>query len=632
MGEVYRARDTKLNRDVALKLLPEDLASDRDRLARLRREAQVLASLNHPHIAAIYGLEEADGKLALVLELVEGEALDERLARGPISVEEALPMARQIAEGLEAAHDKGIVHRDLKPSNVKLTKNGDVKILDFGLAKALGGEVTNEGDPSQSPTLSHRMTEAGVILGTAGYMSPEQARGKPVDRRADIWAFGVVLFEMLSGRRLFSGETVSDTIAAVLRQEIDWKALPASTPNSVRWLLERCLNRDPKQRLQAIGEARIAIDAREARGAVPIARATPLWGRALPWVMAGLGFAMTLWLSVRWPSPSGSTPARLSVELGADVSLAADRGSAAILSPHGSILTFVATKDTGGQRQLYVRRLDELAASPLPGTEGAQSPFFSPDGQWIAFFADGKLKKISVTGGAAVSLCDATWVAGGAWADDGTIVFSFSSGGDRRVSLHRVSPSGGTPEPLTTLEGDERTQIWPQVLPGSRAVLYTGHSRLYGFDGASLVVQPLPKGARKVVLRGGYHGRYVGSGHLVYMHEGTLFAAPFDLGRLELTGSPVPALEGVTANPLDGATQYGLSGDGTLVYLPGQSAELNAIQWMDRQGKTTPLWPAPAGLGNIFLSPDASGWSRTSSTASSTTCGFTNGHRTRPCG
>jgi serine/threonine-protein kinase len=593
---VYRARDTKLNRDVALKVLPEAFASDGGRLTRLRREAQVLASLNHPHIAAIYGLEEANGKLALVLELVEGETLDERLSRGAIPPEEALPIAKQMAEGLEAAHEKGIVHRDLKPSNVKLTKEGEVKILDFGLAKAIEGETTNEGAESQSPTLSRRMTEAGVILGTAGYMSPEQARGKSVDKRADIWAFGVVLFEMLSGRRLFSGETVSDTLAAVLRQDIDWKSLPTSTLHSVRRLLVRCLDRDPKQRLRDIGEARIAIDAREEAKAAP-ARPSPF-----PWALAALGFAIALWLWAPWRSPAAApTPVRLSVELGADASLVQPVfGPAAILSPDGKLLAFIA-RNAEGAIQLYVRRLDELEASPLAGTEGARNPFFSPDSQWVGFFADGKLKKVAVAGASAVTLCDAPqeWLRGGSWSDDGTIWFGAPAGG-----LSRVSSSGGAPEVVTTPDATSGnpSDRWPQALPGGKAVLFSSGLGTRYAD-ASIVVQPLPNGPRKVLHQGGYYARYIPSGHIVYLHDGTLFGAPFDLGRLELTAQPAPILGGVASNPRTGGAQFAFSQQGTLVFRSGGN-NLSTLHWVEQDGKVEPLRALPGDYFNIRFSPD----------------------------
>ncbi len=601
MGEVYRARDTKLNRDVALKVLPEAFTSDSDRLARLRREAQVLASLNHPHVAAIYGLEEADGKLALVLELVEGETLDERLRRGAIPIDDALPIAKQMAEGLEAAHEKGIVHRDLKPSNVKLTKDGEVKILDFGLAKAIEGETTNEGGESQSPTLSRRMTEAGVILGTAGYSSPEQARGKAVDKRADIWAFGVVLFEMLSGRRLFSGETVSDTLAAVLRQEIDWRALPASTPPGLRFVLERCLNRDSKKRLRDIGEARIAF---EERLGTPDTVRVSSGLRALAWVIAlsATIIALALWaLWLRAPQPA--PPLRLTAELGADVSLSIGMGPTAILSPDGRLLAFVANQGAGGRPLLHLRRLEKLDATPLSGTEDARDPFFSPDGEWIALVADRKLNQVSVTGGAAVTLCDAEDARGGTWAEDGTIFFTPSL--TARVGLSRVSSAGGTPQTLTTPDpASEVSHRWPQALPGGKAVLFTAGSG-GNYEDASLVVHVLEGETRKVLYRGGYHGRYLPSGHLVFIHEGTLFAAPFDLDRLELTGEPVPAVESVSANATSGGAKFAFSRDGTLVYQRGEGLGLTTpIQWMDREGKLQPLRAARGVYYNIRFSPD----------------------------
>jgi serine/threonine-protein kinase len=600
MGEVFRARDTKLNRDVAIKVLPSAFAQDAERVARFRREAQVLASLNHPNIAAIHGLEEGDGVLALALELVEGEELAERLTRGAIPVDEAVAIAKQIAEGLEAAHEKGIVHRDLKPANLKLTKDGTVKILDFGLAKAYGGEAEAAGSEglSQSPTMSRQMTEAGVIFGTAAYMSPEQARGGTVDKRADIWAFGVVLFEMLTGKRLFTGETVSDTLAAVLRQEIDWKALPASMPPVVRELLERCIERDPKERLRDIGDLRIVLERR--LGTPDTVRVSSRL-RALPWALALMLALVSLALWAPWRPAPPAPPLRLSAELGAAASLSASLGPAAILSPDGRLLAFVASQVAGGRPLLHLRQLEQLDAAALVGTEGVRDPFFSPDGEWIAFFADGLLKKVSITGGAAVTLCDAANPLGGTWAEDGTIFFtpSLSAG------LSRVSSAGGTPQTLTTLDpaSQEVTHRWPQALPGGKAVLYTAGSTLGNYEDASLVVHTLEGDTRKVLHRGGYHGRYLPSGHLVFMHEGTLFAAPFDLDRLELTGEPVPALAGVTASSSSGGAQFAFSRDGTLVYQRGEGRG-TSIQWMDREGKTQPLGAAPGSYNTIRFSPD----------------------------
>ncbi len=602
MGEVFRARDTKLNRDVAIKVLPAAFAQDAERVARFRREAHVLASLNHPNIAAIHGLEESDGVVALALELVEGEDLAERLKRGAIPVDEAVAIAKQIAEGLEAAHEKGIVHRDLKPANLKLTGDGTVKILDFGLAKAYEGEPTAEGALSQSPTISRQMTEAGVIFGTAAYMSPEQARGSKVDKRADIWAFGVVLFEMLTGKKLFTGETVSDTLAAVLRQEIDWKVLPGSTPPGLGHLLERCLDRDSKKRLRDIGEARVALE--EPLGTPDVVRVSS-GVRALPWFLAlvlALVSALALWAPWR-PAPQPAPPLRLSAELGAEASLATGSGPAAILSPDGRLLAFVASQGAEGRPLLHLRHLEQLDAEPLAGTEGALDPFFSPDGEWIAFFAEGKLKKVSVSGGAAVTLCDAADPRGGSWAEDGTIFFTPQPG----VGLSRVSSAGGMPQSLTTPDPASRevSHRWPQALPGGKAILYTTHSTLLNFEDASLVVHALEGDRRKVLHRGGYHGRYLPSGHLVFIHEGTLFAAPFNLDRLELTGQPVPALAGVSANPNTAGAQFAFSRDGTLVYQRGEGLGLaTSIQWMDREGKLQPLRAAPGLYNNIRFSSD----------------------------
>ncbi len=600
MGEVFRARDAKLNRDVAIKVLPSALAQDSTRVARFRREAQLLASLNHPNIAAIHGLEESDGVVALALELVEGEDLAERLRRGAISVDEAVAIAKQIADGLEAAHEKGIVHRDLKPANLKLTKEGTVKILDFGLAKSYEGEPVTDGALSQSPTMSRQMTEAGVIFGTAAYMSPEQARGGTVDKRADIWAFGVVLFEMLTGKRLFTGETVSDTLAAVLRQEIDWKALPAPTPPGLRRLLERCLDRDSKTRLRDIGEARIALG--EKLG-TPDAVRVSSGVRAIPWVIALSATIASLALWALWPpAPQPAPPLRLSAELGAPASLSTQFGPAAILSPDGRLLAFVASLGAEGRPMLHLRRLEQLDAAPLSGTEGARDPFFSPDGEWIAFFADGKLKKVSISGGAAVTLCDAADDRGGTWAEDGTIFFTPIP--QPGVGLSRVSSAGGAPQTLTTPDpaSQEVSHRWPQALPGGMAVLYTAR-RAFNYEDASLVAQTLEGDTRKVLHRGGYHGRYLPSGHLVFIHEGTLFAAPFDLDRLELTGEPVPALESVSANPTNQGAQFAFSRDGTLVYQRGEGLA-TLIQWMDREGKLQALRAAPGEYDGIRFSPD----------------------------
>ncbi len=625
MGEVYRARDTKLNRDVALKVLPADFALDADRLARFKREAQVLASLNHPNIAAIYGFEDSGDTHALVLELVEGGTLAEKLAQGSglkaqgLPLDEALPIARQICDALEAAHEQGIIHRDLKPANIKVRADGTVKVLDFGLAKLAESAGSRQqaagGALSMSPTLSMQATQAGIILGTAAYMSPEQAAGKAVDKRSDLWAFGVVLLEMLTGKPVFTGETVSHVLASVLKDEPAWTTLPANTPASIRRLLRRCLEKDRKERLSDAADARLeikealttpSIDSQVASGA-SVGVQPPGWRRALPWAVAsvlGVGLAVVLALWAPWRTSAPPAPLRMNVDLGADASLVVDQGAAAVLSPDGHLLVFAAQKSAGGDSQLFVRRLDQLQATPLSGTDGARNPFFSPDGLWVAFFAGGKLKKISVTGGAAVTLCDAPNGRGGTWADDGTIVFTPDN--TVQVRLLRVSSAGGTPQPVTTLAPGETTQRWPQMLPGGKALLYSGAPTQTAWEDASLVVQPLPAGERKVVQRGGYYGRYLPSGHLVYLHEGTLFAAPFDLDRLEVTGQAVPVLEGVIASPgITGGAQVAVSGTGTLVYLPGQTVTADApIVWMDRGGKTLPLRATAANWTNPQFAPD----------------------------
>ena len=613
MGEVYRARDTRLGRDVALKVLPPAFAADRDRMARFEREARLLAALNHPGIAALHGLEERDGTRALVMELVDGPTLLERIERGALPLDEALAVARQIAEALEYAHERGIVHRDLKPANVKLAPDGAVKVLDFGLAKALGDDPAS-ADSGDSPTLSAVATRAGVILGTAAYMSPEQAKGRPADRRSDVWAFGVVLYEMLSGQRLFSGETAAETLAQVIALEPVLASLPASLPHRVRNLLERCLTKDPKQRLQAIGEARIAIEQAIAQPEASAAgerrvRSQPTWRLAAPWALAvglaaALAFIVPSWRSRRTP-PSLEKALRLSVELGADVWLDATGGpqaAAAVLSPDGSVLAFVARKATGEEAQLYLRRLDQPQAAPLPATEGARNPFFSPDGQWVGFFAGGKLKKIAASGGAAVTLCDAPDDRGGSWGEDGAIVFTPTTAS----GLWRVSSGGGTPEALTTPgpAGMDNSHRWPQVLPEGAAVLFTS-GRLGLDETRNVWVQPLPRGDVKVLVKGGYYGRYLASGHVLYMYEGTLFAVPFDLERLRQAGPAVPVLEGVANNVGSSAAQLAFSNRGTLVFSMGEGVTTNQpIQWLDRDGNMRSLRAAPSGYANIRFSPD----------------------------
>jgi serine/threonine-protein kinase len=610
MGQVYRATDTTLGRQVAIKILPDAFAADPERLARFEREAKTLASLNHPHIAAIYGFEKSSGLHALVMELVEGDDLSQRIARGPIPFDEALPIAKQIADALEAAHEQGIIHRDLKPANIKVRADGTVKVLDFGLAKAMEPVAGSSSSLSMSPTLTTpaMMTGVGMILGTAAYMSPEQAKGRAVDKRSDIWAFGAVLFEMLTGKRAFGGDDVQDTFVAIMRDEPNWARLPVALPFALGTYLKRCLQKDAKQRVQAMGDVRLALEGAFETAVpqpnAPVTRPVSAATRALPWAIAGVAVIVAgvlLTLRSPWRSTLVPTPRKLLALIGADASLSTVLGASAILSPDGTTLAFVAQQT--GQARLFIRKLDQLQAAALAGTEGAESPFFSPDGQWIAFFAGGKLKKISVTGGAAVNLCDVSTARGGTWADDDTILFTPTS--EPNTTLMRVSASGGTPAAFGTLSTGAVTQRWPQTLPGGKGVLYSEHTSQTGWDGANLVVAPLSGGAPKVVVRGGHYGRYVASGYLIYLQEGTLFAVRFDRDRLETVGQAVPALEGVAANLTTGGAQLAVSSEGTLVYVPGTAAtRANPMDWMTRDGKTSVLRAAKADWVNPRFSPD----------------------------
>jgi Tol biopolymer transport system component len=602
MGEVYQAHDTKLGRDVAIKVLPEAFAHDPQRLSRFQREAKMLASLNHPNIAAIYGLEEDAGRNYLVMELVPGETLAERVKReGPVPVEEALGIARQIAEALEAAHEKSIIHRDLKPANVKVTPEGKVKVLDFGLAKAFAGEESGS-DPSNSPTLSQAATLQGVILGTAAYMSPEQARGKAVDKRTDLWAFGCVLYELLTGKQVFNGEDITEILAAVVRAEPDWNRLPESTPPGIRTLLRRCLQKDKTLRLQAAGDARIeiqeALAAPQDFGAAQTASAPR---SKLPWtVAAALAIIAAVvawgWWRATRPIEQKLQPlVRLDVDLGPDVSLGSPYGTDAILSPDGTRLVYVS------QGRLFTRRLDQPNPAELAGTQGASAPFFSPDGQWVAFFAQAKLKKISVDGGAPISLCDATGPRGGSWGEDGNIIAALYG----TSGLWRIPSAGGAPTLVTELQSGEITHRWPQVLPGGKAVLFTAHATGGQFDEASIEVMSLADHHRKTLQRGGTFGRYLPSGHLIYVNGGTLFAVPFDVDRLEVRGTPAPVLEQVGYSSGNGLAQLDFSQTGTLIYRSGGAGDgLFTVQWLDATGKTQPLLAKPGAYQRPRLSPD----------------------------
>ena len=588
MGAVYRATDTKLNREVAIKVLPEAFAVDPDRMARFTREAQVLASLNHPNIAAVYGIEQG----AIVMELVEGADL-----KGPVPVQTAIDYARRIASALEAAHEKGVVHRDLKPANIKVTPEGVVKLLDFGLAKAT--EAAPVSNSTQSPTLSLAMTQAGMILGTAAYMSPEQARGKPVDKRADIWAFGVVFFEMLAGTALFAeGETVTDIIAAVVTRDPEWSALPKATPANVRRLLERCLRKDPKLRLRDIGEARIALD--EPPEPMAFVAAAPSTSR-LRWLAVGL-VAAVLALALGWwraARPVERPLLNFNVDLGV-AAIPALRSSFAI-SRDGSRIVYLHANPPSGAL-LEVRELGRAQGTVLAGTAGAEGPFFSPDGQWIGFFANAKLQKVPVAGGAAIPLWDAPNGRGADWASDGRIVFV----PERSSGLFIINESGGAPQPLEKFEAGESSHRWPQWLPGEDAVLFTANTTPTDWENGTIVAYSLKTRQRKVLVRGGYFGRFLPGGYLTYERGGKLYALRFNVDRLETSGAPVVLLEDVAGSQSSGAGQLGFSTNGLFAYLAGQE-RLTAYTfgWMAEGGAVEAVRGAP--VRNYWfphLSPD----------------------------
>jgi serine/threonine protein kinase/Tol biopolymer transport system component len=592
MGEVYRARDATLNRDVALKVRSRAFAPDSDRLARVKREAHVLASLNHANIAAIYGLEESDGVPALVLEFVDGPTLTDCVTEGPIPIPEALSIAKQIAEGLKAAHERGIIHRDLKPSNIKVRSDGTVKILDFGLAKAL--------DPSDSTSVvPEASTVRGVILGTAAYMSPEHARGKVVNKRTDIWAFGCVFYEMLTGRQAFRGETVQDTLAAVLGHAPDWSALPDDTPASVVGLLHRCLEKDPDRRLHDIADARIAIeDSASKPAAVFVRRArVAFWPVA---AVVAIGIVVVVWNSLTKPPTTPAaiqTVRRLLIGLpeaqplarAASMPLGDGQASLAI-SPDGTRVAYVMERQDG--RQLYLHVLDQLKAVPIPRTDGAFGPFFSPDGQWIGFFARNKLKKVAISGGDPIDLATAANPYGGSWGTNGIILFAADEG--RRPTT--IRDAGGVPQRVA-VKDDRGSWTRPHLLPGGKAAIV---SHVGGVGALSL-----DTGEYRMLVENGHDGRYAPSGHLVFARAGALLAAPFHLDRLAVSGPAAVILEDVRTEGQQVVAQAVFSRDGTLVYVPGSAAndETRPV-WVDRQGKVQPVGMPPRSYRSLSLSPD----------------------------
>jgi len=595
MGAVYRATDTKLNRNVAVKVLPAEFAADTGRMQRFEREAQVLAALNHPNIAAIYGIEAG----AIVMELVEGEDL-----RGPVPANVAIGYARQMIGALEAAHEKGIVHRDLKPANIRVTADGVVKLLDFGLAKATEASAAVAGaSPTISPTLSIGMTQAGMILGTAAYMSPEQARGKTIDQRADIWAFGVILYELLTGTPLYGGETITDTLAAVVLQEPDYSRLPVGTPSGLRRLIRGCLQKDPKTRLREIGDARLLLEEVETPSVAVAPRRS--W---LPWAVAAVAVAGTGVLASQWPKAAAPpVTVRFPLEL-PEGTTDPQRGLAAaqaVPSPDGKRLAFIAASN--GKPAIWIRSMDSPVAHRLDRTEGASLPFWSPDGQFLGYFEEGRLKKIPAAGGAPQTLAQFPQTTsssrlsadGGAWGPDGTILYSPGDG-----PLMRTTASGGNAAPATAL--DEAQQEYkhasPQFLPDGKHVVYFAGSHDRQKNG--IYVLELGSSRRTLLRRNPTRGAWGAPDYLLFLREGTLFAQRTNLDTGRATGEPMRIAEEVTGNEANGRTSFALSDSGVLVYRAGNIARRSRLAWLDRQGNRLSRIGGEGRYRSTRLSPD----------------------------
>ena len=629
MGEVYRATDTHLKRAVAIKVLPAPVAGDADRLARFQREAEVLAALNHPNIAAIYGLEKTAACTALVMELVDGHDLSEIIGAavdhapsgsearqavgvgphgkprkvGGMPVADALPIARQIAEALEAAHEQGIIHRDLKPANVKVRDDGTVKVLDFGLAKAMDpGGLGATTTAMNSPTLTARATEMGMILGTAAYMAPEQARGKAVDKRADIWAFGAVLYEMLTGARPFDGEDIAETIGAVIHKEPDWARLPAATPPSIIVVLRRCLQKDPKQRLRDIGDVRLALEGAFETAAAPAAvtakTAAPR-GR-LVWLALGVMALAAIVLAIpavrHWRE---SAPTQLSGRF--NVALPGRPQGNFALSPSGRLLAF--TTADGGPRRLWIRPLNALDARPLPGTDNAEYPFWSPDEEHLGFFAQGKLKRIAIAGGPAQVLCEAPTPRGGTWNRDGVIVFAPNI----VAALYRIAADGGVPVAVTTPADSHQSHRFPEFIAGGRRFLFVIEAApeaagvyVGSLDGAA-PVRLLPDSSHTVYVPSASGGR---TGALLFAREATVMALPFDAGTLRATGGAVPVAQDVTQGEAAGFAAFSASDSGVLLYRSGTGPRTQTLAWFNRAGTQVDTKIDPQPFESLAPSPD----------------------------
>ena len=610
MGEVYRARDTKLDRDVALKILPPEFAKDADRLSRFKREAKTLASLHHPNIASIFGFETEDDCTLLVMELVEGEDLSEVLKRGALPVEDAVDIARQVAAGLEEAHEKGIVHRDLKPANVKRTPDGKVKILDFGLARVYTGQTAGEDTVSSAPTMTAALTQVGTVLGTAAYMSPEQARGKEVDRRADIWAFGVLLFEMLTGKQLFVGETASDTLAGILKSEPEWGDLPDGVPFQVERVLRRCLDKDPRQRLRDIGEARVRLEDPEAEsglftGAVAAVTNSPRsvrLGQFLPWALVVISVVAVSWL--QYSLSTRPTPETLHLAVPApkeiDFHLTGSFPGLPEISPDGERVAFSGRSQANNEIQLYVRALGQEQSVALSDTKDAQYPFWSPDGNWLAYYVRTEgLMKIPVNGGPPQTVCEAGNGKGGSWNQMGEILLTT----DYNTPISVVPAGGGTASPVTDLENDQgfNSHRHPQFLPDGRHFLY--FARGAGKVESQIRYASLDGEPTRIVTTNTMMG-YYGSGHLVFVSHGDLMAQPFDPRTGTLSGAPTPLAEEIMAVVGAAKAAFSVSTEGTLTYLQGESALDATLTWRDRDGLETEQVSDLASYDAVALSPD----------------------------
>jgi Tol biopolymer transport system component len=614
MGTVYRALDSRLGRDVAIKIVRPELAAHPDRVARFDREARLLASLSHPNIATVHGLEHSGDTPFLILELVPGITLSQRLREGDLPLREALTYAQQMAAGISAAHDQGIIHRDLKPANIKITPAGTIKILDFGLAKALALDSAAQAAAASS-TLTSAGTAEGVLVGTAAYMSPEQARGKDVDKRTDVWAFGCVLYDMLTGRAAFAGDTLSDTIAAILTREPDWSRLPGDVPEPVRRLLRRCLQKDLNRRLRDLGDARIELEdvlgvssddrprpeVADGSGPVRIRRTASTGtlrvagGLLAAAVLGAAGYAVLLDDDDLQMRPT----AHFVIALPGSERLAGLDFPAVALAPADTHLAYVGTR--GGTPQLFVRALASLEAQPLTGTEGALGPFFSPDGTWIAFFAAGKLKKVPVAGGPVREIADAEIGFGGVWAPDDTIIFAPNNAS----SLMRVDADGGTPEPITTLDTarGEFSHRWPELLPDGKTVLFTSGTD-GSWDDAEIVVQRVGSTERRALVQGGSAPRYAATGHVLYVRGGLLHALPFDPRTQRAVGA-VLTDQAEVLQSVDGAAQVTVSAAGSVLYVPRPAGDsMRTLAWVDRSGALQPLAAPSRAYGPPRLSMD----------------------------